>query len=115
MASFQSTDDDVRRAGRAGIVLVQRVLWQAALGVLMAAGCSADIPDESKIIVFAQSDRRKPVSAGRFRKWVVEKAFGLSPGRSITGHRRVSDTYARRIAGVLIKVTPALRVKTLNP
>lgn len=78
----------------------------------MAAGCSPDFPDKSALISFASSRWHQNMSAGAFRKWVLRSVFGPNPKVSLSGQRRISDVYARRIASVLVErseITPALQ------
>jgi hypothetical protein len=95
-------------AGKAGVYLVMRVMWQAALGLLHAAGCSQDISRNRHVIIFEKDrrgDRREPISSERFRNWLLGN-FGLNSQGSHYAQRRVSDKYASRIAQVLIEARP---------
>jgi hypothetical protein len=98
----------VRQAtvGKQGVYLVMRVMWQAALGMLNAAGCLQDISRKRYVITFEKDghgDRREPVSSERFRNWMLKSVFGLNPQGSLDAQRRVSDQYASRIAQVLLQ------------
>ena len=104
-AAAQAT---VRQAtvGKAGVYLVLRVMWQAALGMLHAAGCSQDISRKRHVIIFEKDrhgNRRESVSSERFRSWMLKSVFGLNPQGSLDAKRRVSDQYANRIAQVLVQ------------
>ena len=98
----------VRQAtvGKQGVYLVMRVMWQAALGMLHAAGCLKDISRKRYVIIFEKDrhgNRRESVSSERFRNWMLKSVFGLNPQGSLDAQRRVSDQYASRIAQVLLQ------------